>query len=116
MLTPEQLNELSMKIILHAGDARNDCYEALNDIEVGDYDAAMNKIVEAKAKITQAHQVQTSVIQSEARGESIHYSTLFAHAQDTMMSVMSEVALVKKLITIFKNMDLKISSLKGDLS
>lgn len=57
---------------------------------------------EAKKFIVQAHKSQTEVIQSEANGKKYEYSMLFAHAQDTLMTIMSEIQLAEQMIDILK--------------
>lgn len=62
-----------------------------------------NKIAEARIEITKAHQEQTEIIQKEAAG--VHYESclLFTHAQDTLMTIMSEVNLAEKMILVFES-------------
>jgi cellobiose PTS system EIIA component len=108
MITHDELNELSMQIILLAGDARNEVYQALEQIEHEDYVNADQHLRQARGLITNAHQVQTHAIQSEAKGEAIPYSALFSHAQDTLMTIMSEINLTQKLIKIFSRIDEKL--------
>ena len=43
------------------------------------------------------------IIQAEAAGEQYTSCLLFTHAQDTLMTIMSEVNLTEKMITIFEN-------------
>ena len=61
------------------------------------------EIGEAREDIKKAHQEQTEIIQKEAAGE--HYKTclLFTHAQDTLMTIMSEVNLTEKMIILFES-------------
>ncbi|MDR1966497.1 MAG: PTS lactose/cellobiose transporter subunit IIA [Synergistaceae bacterium] len=109
----EELTNLSMKIILHAGDARQQVFEALKGIAGGMYGAASEKLKLAQEKVTLAHEVQTDVIQAEARGESIGHSLLFAHAQDTLMATSSELNIAKQLHQIFEAFDKRIAKLEG---
>ena len=39
----------------------------------------------------------------DARGEEREYSLLFAHAQDTLMTIYSEINIAKQLLKIFKS-------------
>jgi cellobiose PTS system EIIA component len=105
MMDHDHLNSVSMQIILHAGDARMALYTAFEHMEVGDYPSAELHLQEAQAKIQLAHQAQTLAIQAEARGESLPYSPLFTHAQDTLMTIMSELNLTKKMIGVFKRLE-----------
>ncbi|GAE03264.1 hypothetical protein CBO05C_2954 [Clostridium botulinum B str. Osaka05] len=71
MLDYEELSQISMQIILNAGDARAIIDEALVSIEEGNFDEADEKMTEAKKKISLAHSSQTNAIQGEAMGEKI---------------------------------------------
>lgn len=111
-LKEKDINEVSMKIILNAGDARAMISEALESIASGDFKQANNKLIEAKKKITAAHAVQTDTIQGEARGEKVTFSLLFAHAQDTLMTIMSEWNTAKHLIQLFETFDKRLKKLE----
>ena len=91
---------VAMKIIMNSGNARTKANEALEALSIFDFSNAHKKIVEA---IKKAHQEQTEIIQKEAAGE--HYKTclLFTHAQDTLMTIMSEVNLTEKMIILFES-------------
>lgn len=106
----EQQNELitvAMQIILHAGDARNLATEALSEAKKFHFEEAEKLLKEAEAAITSAHKSQTEIIQSEAGGNSYEYSLLFAHAQDTLMTIHSELRLTKEMIDILKMISIK---------
>ena len=98
-----RLIPVSMSIIMHAGNARTKANEALDGIASFDFERAKEKIREAREDITRAHQGQTEIIQAEAAGEQSTSCLLFTHAQDTLMTIMSEVNLTEKMITIFEN-------------
>lgn len=102
----------AMSIILHAGDARVSCKESLDALAVSDVELAKVKIKEAQKKITEAHKVQTDAIQGETRGEESEYSLLFAHAQDTLMTIYSEINIAKQLIKIFEAFDKRVAALE----
>ena len=98
----EELVATAMQIIMNAGDARLSVKDALSHAKAFDFTEAENKMEEAKKFIVQAHKSQTEVIQSEANGKKYEYSMLFAHAQDTLMTIMSEIQLAEQLIDILK--------------
>ncbi|WP_207940736.1 PTS system, cellobiose-specific IIA component [Enterococcus sp. DIV2402] len=104
-MSEQEENELisvAMKIIIHAGDARNQLVEALNFAKQFDFFAAENLIQKAEQNIVLAHKAQTSVIQEEASGHSFDISLLFIHAQDTLMTINSELRMTKEMIDILK--------------
>jgi len=47
-----------------------------------------------------AHNAQTEVIQNQVSGENTEYSLLFVHAQDTLMTITTELRMVQKMIPI----------------
>ncbi|CAM3206754.1 PTS lactose/cellobiose transporter subunit IIA [Paenibacillus taichungensis] len=106
----EALSLISMQMIMHAGDARKGIMEALISCEESNYDRANELLEEAKKSMTKSHRMQTETVQKEASGEEPLFSLLFAHAQDTLMTVKSEYELTKRLIRVFKRFDDTISS------
>ncbi|WP_314061007.1 PTS lactose/cellobiose transporter subunit IIA [uncultured Vagococcus sp.] len=97
-----ELVPVAMQIILHAGDARVLANEAIECAKRAEFEAANQKLVEAHDKIIKAHQSQTKVIQDETRGIEHEPSLLFTHAQDTMMTISSELRLTKVLVEMFE--------------
>jgi len=60
------------------------------------------KLKEAKDSITEAHNGQTEVIQAEMRGEETKISLLFIHAQDTIMTITSEINMATEMLEMYK--------------
>lgn len=108
----EQRVEDAMSIILHAGDARVRCKEAMDAIAAADIDKAKVHLQMAQDEIVEAHKIQTEVIQGEMRGENAQYSLLFAHAQDTLMTINSEINMTKQMIHVFEQYENRISKLE----
>lgn len=116
----ETVVQSAMQIILHAGDARLACKQSLDAIASGDFETAKVKLKEAQKKITEAHRVQTDAIQEEMRcatdesyeGEPTGYSLLFTHAQDTLMTIYSEINIAKQLLKIFTAYENRIAALE----
>lgn len=86
---------VAMKIIMNSGNARTKANEALEALSIFDFQMHIRKLWR-QGGYKKAHQEQTEIIQKEAAGE--HYKTclLFTHAQDTLMTIMSEVNLTEK--------------------
>lgn len=110
----EKIVQSAMEIIMHAGDARLKCKEALNEISKFDIEGAKKKLKEAQAEIIEAHKVQTDAIQGETRGEKTEYTLLFAHAQDTLMTIYSEINIAKQLIGIFDAYEVRLQALEKE--
>lgn len=102
----------AMKIILHAGDARLKVAEALKALKTFDLDTAKQLLEEANVDIVAAHSAQTTALQAESNGDEIEYSILFTHAQDTCMTVCSELNIAQQLIEICEGIDQRFKKLE----
>jgi len=111
----EHIVENAMKIILSAGDARVCNQKALDALAEFDVEKAKELMKEANKYITEAHKVQTDAIQDETRGEKAVYSLLFAHAQDTLMTIYSEINIAKQLIKITEAVEKRIETLEQQM-
>lgn len=111
----QEIMQAAMQIILHAGDAREANLEAVHAIESGDFQQAEVCLETAQQAITIAHIAQTNQIQAETRGEKGEYSLLFAHAQDTLMTINSEIIMMKHLIKVFQAYEGRIAKLESVL-
>ncbi|WP_427813668.1 PTS lactose/cellobiose transporter subunit IIA [Enterococcus sp. 22-H-5-01] len=98
----DQLNQLSMNILVHAGNARDYLVHSLESLEFKDFSKAKKEVQAARKEIVIAHGLQTNTLQLEASGEQIRYSTLFCHAQDTLMTAQSEILIGEHLIRLFE--------------
>lgn len=103
----------AMTILMAAGEARNECKLAYEAVAAGDFEKAQAQIERADAKILEAHHVQTESIQGAFRGEEQEYSLLFAHAQDTLMTIYSEIITAKQLVKVFAALNDRIAKLEG---
>ncbi len=108
MIDAELLETISMQIILHAGDARKNVLMALNAAADEDYPAAQEAFAKADIHIEQAHLAQTDMIQKSLEEE--HFTLpnfLFIHAQDTLMTIMSEVNMGKAMVRMHQSISNK---------
>ena len=96
------INMVAMEVIMNAGDGRDKIDEALAAMAEGKLDEVDKLLEEAEALIVKAHNAQTEVIQSQVSGESMEYSLLFVHAQDTVMTITTELRMTQKLLPIVK--------------
>jgi cellobiose PTS system EIIA component len=108
----EKTAQNAMQIILHAGDARVHCMNALKSIENSNFVEAKEEIKRANDEIVKAHRIQTNCISVETQGDAGEYSVLFAHAQDTLMTIYSEINIAKRLIKIFEAYDARLTKLE----
>lgn len=98
----KDINAIAIEVVMNAGDGRMKIDEALAAMAVGNLTGAEELLKEAEALIVKAHNAQTEVIQSQVSGESMEYSLLFIHAQDTIMTINTELRMTKKLLPIIK--------------
>ncbi|WP_413538682.1 PTS lactose/cellobiose transporter subunit IIA [Enterococcus malodoratus] len=103
----DQLNQLSMNILVHAGNARDHLVQSLESLEAMNFSKAKEEVKAARQEVVIAHGLQTDTLQLEASGEQIRYSTLFCHAQDTLMTAQSEILIGEHLIRLFETFSKK---------
>ncbi|MFF3024794.1 PTS lactose/cellobiose transporter subunit IIA [Gottfriedia sp. NPDC057948] len=101
MMTNEQ--EI-FEIISHGGNARSLAYEALEAAETNDFETADRLIEESHQEIGHAHKTQTTLIQAELNGQPCEKSLLMIHAQDHLMTAMSEQKLIEHIIRLHKKL------------
>jgi PTS system cellobiose-specific IIA component len=105
--------QVAMAIILAAGDAHvkiRDAYQAV----LADPLTAHERLDAAKADVKRAHQAQTEMIQSEAAGDPTRVTLLLAHAQDTLMTVKSELDTAGNVIPAIAALDVRLRVLEGE--
>ena len=90
-MTVDELNEKAMEMIVSAGAGRTALNVALDALSEGNKEKYEEMVTEAKAKMKEAHAAQTAVLQETITDPSIRPNILFTHAQDTLMTVMSEI-------------------------
>lgn len=100
----DELNHISMQVILHAGNARDYNMQILAEMdkEHPSFELIEDLHQKAKKELTTAHNQQTEMLQREANDEKIPFSVLFIHSQDTLMTIQSELLLVERLIPILR--------------
>ncbi len=86
------------EIILHAGNARAEAYDALAAAKAGDFAKAAGHLKRAEEEIGVAHRAQADTIQREAAGEKQDISLLVVHAQDHLMTAIAEKNLISHMI------------------
>jgi cellobiose PTS system EIIA component len=107
--------EAIFTIITGAGEARAKVFEALELAEIGKIAEARTKYAEADEDMHRAHKIQTGFIQQESSGVPLQINMLFVHAQDHLMTAMSEKGLIEKLITLHEkqtNLEQRLNALE----
>lgn len=98
------MEEIIMNLIVHSGEVRSYSMEAIQYAKKGDIDEAKELIEKASTELSQAHSVQTSLIQKEASGEKTEVSLLMVHAQDHLMTSMTLKYLASEIIEIHEEL------------
>lgn len=94
--------QVAFSIILHAGDARGHALEALKYAREHKFTEAQESIAQAKTQLIAAHEIQTELLQAEARGENQKINLLLIHAQDHLMTAILAKDLIEEMILMFK--------------
>lgn len=104
---------IAMQIILSAGDAREQAEEALKRAKAFDFTAAYACLAQADKLIAEAHHAQTDVVQKETSGEQTYeLNLIFVHAQDTLMTIRSEVKLSRELVGVLELIEDRLADTK----
>jgi PTS system cellobiose-specific IIA component len=89
-----------MGLILNAGDAKQHIYLALEHAKANNDEACEEEIQLAEKSLNEAHNVQTAWLTQEANGNNSEISALFIHAQDHLMTSITEMNLIKEIIEL----------------
>ncbi|MDR3590042.1 MAG: PTS lactose/cellobiose transporter subunit IIA [Negativicutes bacterium] len=101
------------EIILHAGNARAEAYDALRAAQAGDFAKAGDHLRQAEEEVGAAHRTQADMIQREAGGEKTELSLLLIHAQDHLMTAMAEKNLIENMVGMHKTIQELSRKLEG---
>jgi PTS system cellobiose-specific IIA component len=105
-LTQEKTVEVAMQMIVHAGDGRAHLSRAVDALLEGNGTEAVDEELRlAREEINTAHVAQTSLIQDSIAQGVNEYHILFSHAQDTLMTVLSEQNMVKQMIRLYRKLE-----------
>lgn len=100
-MSQEQL-QASTQMIIHAGNAKSNAMEALNDAKKGRFHEAQQHLDEADNELIKAHNAQTALLTDEARGDEMAVTLLAVHSQDHLMTSTVYNDLVKSIVDVYK--------------
>lgn len=103
-MTPEQ-ETFCLELIMHAGNGRADAFAALEAAKQGDFARAETLLATSEQELGAAHVVQTALLSGEAQGVGMTPSLLLVHAQDQLMTAISERGLIAELIAIYRRLE-----------
>lgn len=92
--------QIVMEIIMHSANAKGLIYEALKVSKENKFDESYKMLKEANESINKAHKSQTEWLTGEASGEERTITALLVHAQDHLMTTMSEMNVMKEVIIL----------------
>lgn len=96
--------QIIFEIIANAGEARDLSYQALSEVEDEQIDEAKKLADEADKVLNKAHNAQTKLIQAEINGEEVDGGLLMIHAQDHLMTAVTEHQMITRMIPIFEKL------------
>lgn len=91
-----------MGLIVHSGDTKSECMEAIQLAKKGHIIEAKDKIKLANDALIEAHHSQTALLSQEARGEKVEVSMLLIHAQDHLMNAITFRDLAVEMIELYE--------------
>lgn len=91
------MNDIAIEIILHSGNARSKCLQAIRQLTSEQYDEAATLLDEAVKELNIANKRQSEIIQASVDSENIELSLLYIHAQDHLMSTLMTKDMVVEL-------------------
>ena len=106
----------AMKMISLSGDGRCQIQTALYYMMEGKIDAAADELNKANELIKEAHIIQTQVIQKAMAKENKESAELlFAHAQDTLMTINSEYNAAVQMMAMYQLLNARLCRLEDAL-
>lgn len=96
------LMESIMGLIVHSGNTKSECMEAIQLAKKGQIQEAKEKIQLANDSLIEAHHSQTALLSQEARGEKVEVSMLLIHAQDHLMNAITFRDLAIEMIELYE--------------
>ena len=96
------LYEMAFGLILNAGNSKSKSLMAIETAREFEFEEAENLVAEAEEDLRAAHQTQTNLIQSEARGEKMELNLIMVHAQDHLTTAMIMVDQANEFINLYR--------------
>jgi PTS system cellobiose-specific IIA component len=103
-----EIQKIVMTLIINSGDAKNYSIEAIDAARNNDITKAKELIKKADKELIEAHRVQTSLIQNEARGDKIVIELLMVHAQDHLMNAITVKDLAEQFIFMYEKFNKEV--------
>ncbi|MBM7557356.1 PTS lactose/cellobiose transporter subunit IIA [Halanaerobacter jeridensis] len=103
-MAPKEVNleQVSFKITLHAGNAKELAHDALTEAKKGNYQKADELIEEAHEEYAKGHDIQSENMSKDDPKQRVMTNMLLAHAMDHLMSANTEISLIEEMIELHK--------------
>lgn len=98
----DETYEVSFQLILAAGNSKSESMVAIRKAREGDFEEAQQHVNNAQDSLTEAHQIQTNLIQGEARGEKPEVTLIMVHAQDHLNMALLTMDQAKEMIHLYR--------------
>ena len=92
-------------MITRAGNGRTEAYEALRAAKTADFAGAAEHLAAAERELGEAHTAQTRLLAGEAQGVGMTPSLLLVHAQDQLMTAITERSLIAELVELYRRLE-----------
>ncbi|SCW40469.1 PTS system N,N'-diacetylchitobiose-specific IIA component, Lac family [Borreliella japonica] len=99
----ELIDKISMPVVAYSGEAKSFLREALEYAKNKDYEKADLTIQESRNSIAKAHETHRKIVQQSATNpNSVKTPFILIHAEDHLMSAISELSIFEELINVYK--------------
>ena len=78
----ESSYDIAFELIANAGDSKSESLMAIEAAREFNFEEANSYLEIATEKLSEAHKIQSSLIQNEARGNKVDVNIILVHAQD----------------------------------
>ncbi|WP_315108957.1 PTS lactose/cellobiose transporter subunit IIA [Clostridium intestinale] len=97
-----ELETIILNLIINSGEAKSYAYESLEKVNKEQYEEADELMKKSEEALEVAHNSQTEILRKEASGEKTEVTVLFVHAQDHLMTAITEKNLIEQIINLRK--------------
>jgi PTS system cellobiose-specific IIA component len=96
-----ELEQITLEMIAHAGEARSLVFDSLRLAEEGEFEQARETLEQVSEPLGAVHSLQTRLLQREAQRTLPPGSVLLVHAQDLLMAAMTERDLTERMLKLY---------------
>lgn len=94
--------EQAMMLIVNAGNAKSKAMESIKASKAGNFEKAKKLLEEGDEAMTEAHKIQTDILQDSMDAPEQGVNMLMAHAEDHMMGAISAVDFANEFYDLYQ--------------